>query len=52
MGAGLPGSVHDATARPCTDFYQNYGNYLGSGEWVWADSAYPIQDWVVAPFQA
>ncbi|KIK58415.1 hypothetical protein GYMLUDRAFT_128049, partial [Collybiopsis luxurians FD-317 M1] len=24
---------------------------LRSGEWIWADSVYPISDWVVAPFK-
>ncbi|RDB17113.1 hypothetical protein Hypma_001673 [Hypsizygus marmoreus] len=24
---------------------------MEDGEWIWADSAYPIDDWVVAPYK-
>lgn len=48
---GLPGSVHDASAWKMSAIYRNNEAYLAPGEWIWADSAYPISDWVVAPYK-
>jgi hypothetical protein len=52
ISVGLPGSVHDATAWKETAFYQRHEEYLSPGEWIWADSAYPLQEWVIAPYKS
>ena len=39
---GLPGSQHDATAWQETHIAQDHARLLAEGEWVWADSAYPL----------
>jgi hypothetical protein len=52
VSVGLPGSVHDATAWKETAFYQRHGEYLSPGEWIWANSAYPLQEWVVSPYKS
>ncbi|THU93178.1 hypothetical protein K435DRAFT_670685 [Dendrothele bispora CBS 962.96] len=49
---GLPGSQHDATAWKDTYVYQNHERLLQRGEWVWADSAYPLRIWCQAPYKA
>ncbi|KIK51091.1 hypothetical protein GYMLUDRAFT_78333 [Collybiopsis luxurians FD-317 M1] len=51
IGYGFTGSTHDASAWEKTYVKQEHQNVLRSGEWIWADSAYPISDWVVAPFK-
>ncbi|THV04471.1 hypothetical protein K435DRAFT_598224, partial [Dendrothele bispora CBS 962.96] len=47
---GYTGSTHDSTAFEGTRIAKEYDELL-DGEWVWADSAYPIQTWVVAPYK-
>lgn len=49
---GLPGSQHDATAWRDTRLYQQHRLLLKDGEWVWADSAYPLADWTQAPYKS
>jgi len=39
---GHTGSTHDATAWEQTRLAKEHGTLLGEGEWVWADSAYPV----------
>ncbi|KAF9439853.1 hypothetical protein P691DRAFT_795112 [Macrolepiota fuliginosa MF-IS2] len=39
---GYTGSTHDSTAWEQTMIAQDYGKYLEDGEWIWADSAYPV----------
>ena len=39
---GLPGSQHDATAWQETHVAQEHTRLLVKGEWIWADSAYPL----------
>lgn len=51
FGIGLPGSQHDATAWKKTRLPQEHEQLLGEGKWIWADSAYPIQPWLVAPYK-
>jgi hypothetical protein len=42
FGYGYTGSTHDATAWEGTKLAQGPEKLLGKGEWVWADSAYPV----------
>nr|GAT45093.1 predicted protein [Mycena chlorophos] len=51
IGFGYVGSTHDATAWTGTRIYKKRQDLLAPGEWVWADAAYPICDWVVCPFK-
>jgi len=48
---GHTGSTHDATAWTQTRLAKEHSVILEDGEWVWADSAYPIDTWVVAPYK-
>ncbi|THU88119.1 hypothetical protein K435DRAFT_680433, partial [Dendrothele bispora CBS 962.96] len=48
---GHTGSTHDATAWEETKLFKKHDTILGDDAWVWADSAYPIQTWVVAPYK-
>ncbi|CAA7264516.1 unnamed protein product [Cyclocybe aegerita] len=48
---GLPGSQHDASAWEETRTFQHHSQLLEDGEWVWADSAYPLQKWCQAPYK-
>ncbi|CAA7257434.1 unnamed protein product [Cyclocybe aegerita] len=48
---GLPGSQHDASAWEETQTFQCHSQLLEDGEWVWADSAYPLQKWCQAPYK-
>jgi len=50
-GVGLPGSQHDATAWQLTRIIEEHHIWLGEGEWVWADTAYPLDDWVITPYK-
>lgn len=50
-GVGLPGSQHDATAWQITRLPSEHGLLLKDHEWVWADSAYPLQKWCQAPYK-
>ncbi|KAF9016344.1 hypothetical protein BDZ89DRAFT_961982 [Hymenopellis radicata] len=49
---GLPGSQHDATAWMDTRVYKEHEQLFEEGEWIWADSAYPLRDWCQAPYKA
>ncbi|KAF5359914.1 hypothetical protein D9758_013965 [Tetrapyrgos nigripes] len=51
VGYGYTGSTHDATAWEKTQLKQAIDILLRDGEWIWADSAYPISERVVAPFK-
>ncbi|KAF8573639.1 hypothetical protein K439DRAFT_1649956 [Ramaria rubella] len=50
-GLGLPGSQHDATAWKATWVPWEHNTLLGPDEWVWADTAYPLQTWCQAPYK-
>jgi len=39
---GHTGSTHDATAWEQTQLAKEHETLLAEGEWVWADSAYPV----------
>ena len=42
VGYGFTGSTHDATAWSKTYLAQNHESVLLDGEFIWADSAYPV----------
>lgn len=44
FGYGHVGSTHDSTAWEGTQLAQEHEDLLEDGEWVWADSAYPVRD--------
>ncbi|EIN11626.1 hypothetical protein PUNSTDRAFT_24969, partial [Punctularia strigosozonata HHB-11173 SS5] len=48
---GLPGSQHDSTAWAETRIYKEHEKLLNSDEWVWGDSAYPLETWCQAPYK-
>ena len=48
---GLPGSQHNATAWAGTWLPQEHEVLFARGEWVWGDSAYPLQKWCQAPYK-
>jgi hypothetical protein len=47
----LPGSQHDAAAWEETHVPQQCDVLLEDDEWVWADSAYPLQKWCQSPYK-
>ncbi|GLB34545.1 putative DDE superfamily endonuclease [Lyophyllum shimeji] len=51
FGYGFTGSTHDSTAWEETRFYQDYETFLQGEEFIWGDSAYPIEIWLVAPYK-
>ncbi|EGO30651.1 hypothetical protein SERLADRAFT_345039 [Serpula lacrymans var. lacrymans S7.9] len=50
-GLGHIGSTHDSSAFQDTLTSQKHKDFLNEDEWIWADSAYPITSWCVAPFK-
>ncbi|RXW15588.1 hypothetical protein EST38_g10265 [Candolleomyces aberdarensis] len=50
-GIGYPGSQHDATAWKSCRIPNEHNQLLGSNEFVWADSAYPLKSWCQAPYK-
>ncbi|KAF8586813.1 hypothetical protein K439DRAFT_1646106 [Ramaria rubella] len=50
-GVGLPGSQHDVMAWKQTWIPLEHETLLGRDEWVWADTAYPLQTWCQAPYK-
>lgn len=48
---GHTGSVHDSWAFRSTRIFLEHETILGPGEWIWADSAYPVETWCVPPFK-
>ncbi|THU94473.1 hypothetical protein K435DRAFT_819994 [Dendrothele bispora CBS 962.96] len=43
LGYGFTGSTHDASAWDHTRLKKEHERLLRPGEWVWADSAYPVR---------
>ncbi|KIK79248.1 hypothetical protein PAXRUDRAFT_84373, partial [Paxillus rubicundulus Ve08.2h10] len=41
-----------SSAWEATQLKQNFDAHMHGDEFVWADSAYPLQTWVVAPYKA
>ncbi|KAF8816578.1 hypothetical protein BYT27DRAFT_7220661 [Phlegmacium glaucopus] len=50
-GIGYPGSQHDATAWRETRLPPEHEQLFGPGDFVWADSAYPLKTWCQAPYK-
>ncbi len=50
-GYGFTGSTHDATAWEKTRIFAEHETILQGDEFIWGDSAYPIDTWVVAPYK-
>jgi hypothetical protein len=50
-GYGFTGSTHDSTAWEKTRIFAEHDIILEENEFIWGDSAYPIDVWVVAPYK-
>lgn len=50
-GYGFTGSTHDSTAWEETRIFLEHVEIFDEGEFIWGDSAYPIELWLVAPFK-
>lgn len=48
---GHTGSAHNSAAFASTRYYEEHDTLLEPGEWIWADSAYPVTPWCVPPFK-
>lgn len=48
---GHTGSVHDSYAFQGTHTFREHAHLLRPREWIWADTAYPIQPWCIAPYK-
>jgi hypothetical protein len=48
---GHTGSTHDSTAFAESRTRKDRERLLGPNEWIWADSAYPVEAWCVTPFK-
>jgi hypothetical protein len=48
---GNTGSTHDSTAWTHTRLAKEHCDLMEPGEWVWADSAYPVDVWIVSPYK-
>ncbi|KAF7372947.1 DDE Tnp4 domain-containing protein [Mycena sanguinolenta] len=51
FGYGYTGSTHDSTAWQGTRMAQEHGTLLEHGEFIWADSAYTLEKWMVSPYK-
>jgi hypothetical protein len=48
---GHTGSTHDSTAFAESRTCKNHQQLIGPTEWIWADSAYPVEAWCVTPYK-
>ncbi|GLB38048.1 putative DDE superfamily endonuclease [Lyophyllum shimeji] len=48
---GHCGSAHDSTVFLDSRTVKERSKLIGRGEWIWADSAYPIEAWCVTPYK-
>ena len=44
-------SVHDAWAFWSSQTYKNHDDIFAPGEWMWADSSYPLETWSIGLFK-
>ncbi|KAF7372536.1 DDE Tnp4 domain-containing protein [Mycena venus] len=51
FGYGYTGSTHDSTAWEGTRLAKERETLLQNGEFIWADSAYTLEEWMVAPYK-
>ncbi|KAI0340725.1 hypothetical protein BDW22DRAFT_1430852 [Trametopsis cervina] len=50
-GYGFTGSTHDSMAWNKTKMAVEHADLLEEHEWIWADSAYPLETWMISPFK-
>ncbi|EMD36273.1 hypothetical protein CERSUDRAFT_33216, partial [Gelatoporia subvermispora B] len=48
---GNVGSAHDSRAFKDTAIYQHPRLFLKDNEWIFGDSAYPLETWCIVPFK-
>ncbi|KAF9508691.1 hypothetical protein BS47DRAFT_1277224, partial [Hydnum rufescens UP504] len=48
---GHTGSAHDSTCFQDSHISKEHESLFSPGEWIWADSAYPVTTWCVPPYQ-
>ncbi|KAF8576039.1 hypothetical protein K439DRAFT_1623163 [Ramaria rubella] len=48
---GHCGRAHDSTTFHDSCVYHGHCHLFRNGEWIWADSAYPVQLWCVSPYK-
>ncbi|KAF7368106.1 DDE Tnp4 domain-containing protein [Mycena sanguinolenta] len=51
FGYGYTGSAHDSTAWQSTRMAQEHRTLLEHGEFIWADSAYTLEKWMISPYK-
>ncbi|KAF9515965.1 hypothetical protein BS47DRAFT_1262210, partial [Hydnum rufescens UP504] len=47
---GHTGSTHDSTCFQDSCISKEHESLFSPGEWIWADSAYPVTTWCVPPY--
>ena len=48
---GPPGSTHDSMSFKESHAWKESGHLFQDGEWLWADSAYPLTPWCIVPYK-
>ncbi|KAF9218607.1 hypothetical protein BS17DRAFT_720132, partial [Gyrodon lividus] len=48
---GLPKSQHDSTTFAETHISQKHDTLLAADEWIFADTAYPLNNWCQTPYK-
>ncbi|KAF7351923.1 DDE Tnp4 domain-containing protein [Mycena venus] len=51
FGYGYTGSTHDSTAWEGARLAKERETLLQNGEFIWADSAYTLEKWMISPFK-
>ncbi|KAF7349600.1 DDE Tnp4 domain-containing protein [Mycena sanguinolenta] len=51
FGYGYTGSTHDSTAWEGTRMAQEHQTLLEEEEFIWADSAYTLEKWMISPYK-
>ena len=47
----VPGSLHDSISFSHARIFRHPQAFLGTNEWIWADTAYPSLTWCIVPFK-